>query len=275
MKHLFTALVAMIVMSATAQTFQPEFSKPRKAYVEMMAVPNHADSRYELGQEASLRVTAREGGKPLDGVWLRYKTGADMQQPATCDSIPFKQGETVIPMGSMIVPGFLACQYEFVVDGKRYADLVKVAYAPEQLQTLTPMPNDFRDFWGKALREARKVDLQPEVYDVPAATTEELETQLVRLRVGKDKWMWGYLTRPRDGKKHPVVLLPPGAGSTKTHPSDYFPGQGFIFLKIEIHDNDPRIPDAEYNKMRKKKCEGYTQRGLASRDTYYYKDVYV
>lgn len=274
-KYLFTAVVAVVALSATAQTFQSEFSKPRKSYVETVAVPNHADSRYELGQESALRVIARKGGKPLNGVWLRFKKGADMRVSADDDSIVFKNGEVVIPMGSMSVPGFLACQYEFVVEGKRYADIVKVAYAPEKIQTLTPMPEDFDDFWGKALKEAREVGLQPEVYDVPTATTELLESKLVRLRVGKEKSIWGYLTRPRDGKKHPVVLLPPGAGSTKTHPSDYFPHHGFIFLKIEIHDNDPRIPDAEYNKMRKKKCEGYTQRGLASRDTYYYKDVYV
>ena len=30
-----------------------------------------------------------------------------------------------------------------------------------------------------------------------------------------------------------------------------------------------------YNEMRQKKCDGYMRHGMASRDTYYYKDVYV
>ena len=46
--------------------------------------------------------------------------------------------------------------------------------------------------------------------------------------------MHGYLSRPLDGKQHPVVLVPPGAGSQKIYPSDYFPKAGMIYLKIEI-----------------------------------------
>ena len=46
-------------------------------------------------------------------------------------------------------------------------------------------------------------------------------------------------------------------------------------MKIEIHDNDQRLPDAEYNEMRARKCDGYMRRGMESKDTYYYKDVYV
>ena len=106
-------------------------------------------------------------------------------------------------------------------------------------------------------------------------TNAELETKLVRLHVGKKKWIYGYLTRPLDGQRHPVVLVPPGAGSNKIFPSDYFSREGFIYMKIEIHDNDPRLPDDEYNLMRQRKCDGYMRRGMESKDTYYYKDVYV
>ena len=50
-----------------AQQFQQEFGNPRKAFVEAIATPDHADSYYRLGQQAMLRVVAREGGVPLDG----------------------------------------------------------------------------------------------------------------------------------------------------------------------------------------------------------------
>jgi cephalosporin-C deacetylase-like acetyl esterase len=69
--------------------------------------------------------------------------------------------------------------------------------------------------------------------------------------------------------------VPPGAGSTKISPSDYFPRQGCIYMKIEIHDLDQLLPDEEYNKLRVTKSDGYQRRGMESRDTYYYKDVYV
>lgn len=280
-----------VLVPLAAQTFRQEFGNPRKAFVETVVTPDRADSYYRLGQSATLRVVAREGGMPLDGTVLRYKVGPEMFLPEAYDTAVFVRGEALVPMGTLMQPGFLACQYEFKAsDGRTYKDLVKLAYAPEQIRTFTPMPKDFGSFWQKALQEARKVDLEPEYFDVPDATNDRFVTKLVRLHVGKNKWMQGYLTIPRPHREglrvdepcsemgqglYPVVLCPPGAGSQKIYPSDYFPREGCIYLKIEIHDNDQRMPDDEYNRMRQAKCDGYMRRGMSSRDTYYYKDVYV
>ena len=272
---ILAALIALMAITAHAQRFQQEFGNPRKDYVEFVATPNHPDSRYQLGQTATLRIVAREGGRPLDGEKVIYRVGPEMLLPARSDTAVFVAGEATLCMGTMQDPGFLACKYEFSVEGKKYGDMVKVAYTPEQIKTFTPMPQDFDKFWSKTVAAARKVPLEPEYWAVADATDDKLETQLVRMHVGKDKWIFGYLTRPKDGKKHPVVLVPPGAGSNKITPSDYFSLKGFIYLKIEIHGNDPRLPDEEYNLMCKEKCDGYMRRGMESRDTYYYKDVYA
>lgn len=262
-------------VSLSAQQFRQEFGDPRKAFVEVVATPDHGDSYYRQGQPATLHIYAREGGVPLNGVTVKYRVGREMYLPKDADSTMFVGGEAVIRMGTMTEPGFLACKYEFMAGGKRQRDLVKVAFSPEQIRSFTEMPKDFTKFWQNALREARKVSLEPEYFDVPDATDDKIETKLVRLHVGKDKWIYGYLSRPLDGRQHPVVLVPPGAGSQKIYPSDYFPKEGMTYLKIEIHDNDQRIPDEEYNRMRAEKCSGYMRRGMASKDTYYYKDVYV
>ena len=279
MKNLFLLALLMSTQLATAQQFQQEFGNPRKVFVETVATPNHADSHYLLGQTATLRIIAREGGIPVEGTKLYYKVGPEMMVPEVVDSTTFIDGEAQICMGTMQQPGFLACHYQFKAsDGKTYRDLVKVAYEPEQIRTFATMPKDFETFWQKALKEARKVDLEPQYFDVPDATNDKFVTRLVRLHVGKSKWIYGMLTIPRSSNlsaKYPVVLCPPGAGSTKVTPSDYYGQEGMIYMKIEIHDNDPRLPDDEYNVMRQKKCNGYMRRGMESRDTYYYKDVYV
>ena len=276
MKNLFLLALLMNTLQATAQQFQQEFGNPRKPFVETVATPNHADSYYRLGQTATLRVVAREGGVPIEGTKLYYKVGPEMMTPVAVDSTTFIDGQAQIIMGTLQQPGFLACQYEFKAsDGKTYRDLVKVAYEPELIRSFTPMPRDFETFWQKALKEARKVDLEPQYFDVPDATNDKFVTRLVRLHVGKNKWIYGMLTIPVTQKKLPVVLCPPGAGSTKVFPSDDYGREDMIYMKIEIHDNDPRLPDDEYNVMRQKKCDGYMRRGMESRDTYYYKDVYV
>ena len=280
MKRLFFNILFLCLCGAesVAQGFRQEYGDARKTFVETVATPDHADSRYGLGQPAALRVVAREGGVPLEGTTIYYKVGSEMYLPEHYDSTAFVGGEAVLQMGTMQEPGFLACQYEFRAGGKTYKDLVKVAYEPEAIRTFTPMPKDFEAFWQKALKEARKVPLEPEYFDVPDATNDKFVTKLVRLHVGKEKWMQGYLTLPRHlegtGGRFPVVLCPPGAGSQKIYPSDYFPKEGCIYLKIEIHDNDQRLSDEAYAEERKK-CDGYMSRGMESRDTYYYKDVYV
>ena len=290
--YLTICLLCTVAGTAAAQKFQQEFGNPRKPFVEAVATPNHPDSYYAIGQQATLRIVAREGGVPLQDTWVRYKVGPEMLLPAAYDSTAFVGGEATIVMGTMQQPGFLACQYEFrTADGKTWKDLVKVAYAPEQIKTLTPLPADFNQFWQTALKEARKVPFEAEYRDIPDATNDRFVTKLVRLRVGKNKWMQGYLTMPKpalasgssasqEGQaplpaKYPVVLCPPGAGSQKISPSDYFPKEGCIYMKIEIHDNDQMLPDDAYNQMRQEKCDGYMRRGMASRDTYYYKEVYV
>lgn len=291
LKRQILPLVVALTLSLTlslplqAQRFAQEFGNPRKPFVEVVAMPNHADSHYAVGQTALLRIAAQEGGVPLNGTTVYFKVGPEMLLPEGSDSVTFSDGEAVIPMGTLTEPGFLACQYEFATaDGKKYSDLVKLAFSPEQIKAFTPMPKDFEQFWQKALKEARKVDLEPEYFDVPDATNDKLVTKLVRLHVGKDKWIYGMLTIPRSGslssgegggRGFPVVLCPPGAGSSKIFPSDYFGQEGMVYMKIEIHDNDPRMADDDYNRMRAEKCDGYMRRGMASKDTYYYKDVYV
>ncbi len=278
--HRFSTLftICLLLTSAHAQPFQPEFGSAKKTFVESIAIPDHVDSHYLLGQQAVLKVVAREGGQPVHGAMLYYQVGPEMMKPTQRDSVNFVNGEAIIPIGTLSEPGFLACRYEFrVTDGKTYQDLVKLAFAPEQIRPFTEKPKDFEAFWQKAVKEARKIALSPEYKAIPEASNADFETHLVRLHVGKEKWLQGYLTKPiaDSSRKYPVILCPPGAGSKKISPSDEFPKEGYIYLKIEIHDNDQTLDDKSYEAIRHEKCDDYMRRGMANKDTYYYKDVYV
>ena len=50
--------------------------------------------------------------------------------------------------------------------------LATSAYAPEQLQPVTKLPADFRDYWAKTLEEARKTPLNPLMTLLPERCTE-------------------------------------------------------------------------------------------------------
>lgn len=52
----------------------------------------------------------------------------------------------------MKTPGFLRCKVKAYVDGRTYEGLATSAYAPEQLQPITELPADFREYWAETLK---------------------------------------------------------------------------------------------------------------------------
>lgn len=262
--------IAAVSLSASAQ-----FSKPRREYVEYLMTTDHPDRNYSTGETPVIRIEAYKGGNPLDGVTLRYKTGDEMMA-MTADSVKFENGVALIPVGSRTTPGFRSCEWNFDVYGKKYKDLVKVSFSPEKIESLTPMPADFKKFWAKHLKAAEKIPLNPEITPLPQYSTDSVEVSLVKITVGPDgRNMYGYLTKPRDGKKHPVLFCPPGAGSKKIEPSTYYSENGFIYFNINIHSGcNPELPDEEYA-VAQKIADEYNRNGIADRDSFYYRDVYV
>ncbi len=271
-KTIIITLLAAFALSAAAQ-----FSKPRRNYVEWIVTVDRHDRIYRTGEKATVTVEALKGGMALDGVTLRYTTGDDMFLPnGTGDSTIFRNGKATIDLGTRTEPGFRACDLRFNVNGKTYKDLIKVAYNPSNIQSYTAQPSDFDSFWRKTLKEAGKVKLAPEVTPLPQYSTEKVEVSLVKLTVGPDgRNMYGYLTRPRDGKKHPVLFCPPGAGAAKINPYTYYSEQGFIYLNINIHSGcNPELDDKAYAEARKI-AEGYNRNGIGNKETFYYRSVYA
>lgn len=272
MKRLTVLLMlACIVISSVAQ-----FSKPRRSYVEYLVTADRPDRNYVAGTAASLTVEAYKGGVPLDGVPVYFRAGDDMLLSGDYDSVAFRHGRAVIPLGTRSEPGFRACDLRFTVCGKTYRELVKVAFSPDSIRPYTVMPDDFDSFWQKTLKEAAGTGLAPEITLLPSRSTDSVEVSLVKLNVGPGgRHVYGYLTRPRDGRPHPVLFCPPGAGASRIEPTTYYSERGFIYLNINIHNGcNPELDDEAYARA-KKQTEGYNRRGIGSRETFYYREVYA
>lgn len=253
-----------------------QFSAPRRAYVEHLVTTDHNDRIYRTGEDAKITIEAYKGGLPLDSVWVKYSLGDEMMKPEVSDSIMFEAGKAMIDLGSRSEPGFRTCNLRFTVYGKDYSDIVKVAYSPEDIKSVITDPKDFDKFWKKALADAEKVDLAPEITLLPEKSTENVEVSLVKINVGPDgRHFYGYLSRPKDGKKHPVLFCPPGAGANRISPYAKYSDEGFIYLSINIHDGcNPELGEDEYAAA-KALTEGYNRRGIESPETFYYRDVYA
>lgn len=271
--RLLSAAMTLLLVAVSASA---QFSKPRRQYVEYLVTASHADRNYRTGEQASLTIEAYKGGNALDGVTVHYRTGDEMFLPSTEDSVTFRHGKAVIPVGTRQEPGFRACSLRFSVYGKEYKDLVKLAFSPEAIKPFTTMPKDFDKFWQKALNEAARTDLSPEITPLPGRSTESVEAFLVKLNVGPDgRNMYGYLTKPRAKGKYPVLFCPPGAGANKIGFTTYYSEHGYIYLNVCIHSGcNPELSDDLYASARKV-ADGYERNGIADKNTFYYRSVYA
>ena len=253
-----------------------QMSKPKREYVEFLSITNHPDRNYALGDTAFVTLHAYAGGLPLNDIPVYYAVGNEMMPADRPDSILLCDGKAILPMGASHVPGFRSCSFRFKVAGKEYKDLIKVAYASEQIRPTIPYPDDFNAFWTRTLQEAEQsVPLNPVVTRLPQYDTNEAEVSLVKLDCGPNgRCIYGYLVKPKAEGTYPVVLYPPGAGSKKIVPEYDYTQAGFISLKIEIHGLSPELPDEIYEEQRKS-VEDYMYKGLNSPQSYYYKDVYI
>lgn len=253
-----------------------QFSKAGRVYLEHIVKASNIDRNYELGEEASIIIEAYMGGNPVDGVMVYYQTGDEMFPPQKKDSVRFKNGLAVMPVGTRTEPGFMSCSFSFKVYDQTVRDLINVAFAPEKLLPLTPVPRDFEAFWQKTLRETNKIALAPQLTHLPKYSTQTVDVYLVRLTVGANgRNMYGYLTKPKDGKKHPVLFQPPGAGNNKISPTTYYSDRGYIFLNVNIHsDCNSELDDASYAAIRKR-SDGYANKGIEDKESYYYREVYA
>jgi cephalosporin-C deacetylase-like acetyl esterase len=142
------------------------------------------------------------------------------------------------------------------------------------------MPKDFEKFWQQEIKKARSVDLDPHLTYLPQHSDDQVAVYLVRLTVGEGKTFYGYLSKPKivnsklSNGKFPMMFCPPGAGPYKRSPQKEFAYKGFVVLNIDIHGLNPELPK-EYFDTKWDETFDYWNRGLASRDSCYYRQVYA
>ena len=240
-----------------------------------MVLADHADCHYRIGEEPRLRIFAKEGGSGLNGIQIHYEAGNDRMDPDMRGTTTFLRGEAHVPVGTMTTPGFRYCTLHFSVKGERYTETVKVGFSAKEIEPAIVNPLDFDLFWFQTLKKAEKLPLVSEVVEIPEFTTEEIRTLMVRIPCDEQGGsIYGYVSIPNDGEKHPVLLVPPGAGTKRINPSTIYAKAGFITFTMEVHGMPMNASD-EFIASEKERLGDYWFTGIEDRDTYYYKRIYT
>ena len=271
-------LVIYICVICCSLIAQAENYPHRSDYL-WLTVPNHADWLYKVGEKAKVEVTFCLYGIPQD-VEVQYEIGPDEMPATSKGKAMLKNGRAVIDMGTMRQPGFLDLRLTASVADKTYKHHVKVGFSPELLKPYTKNPADFDAFWKANLEEARKTPVTVSCVKSDKYTTDEVDCYLLKIRTDKRHSVYGYLTRPKQAGKYPVVLCPPGAGiKTIKEPmrNHYYAKNGFIRLEMEIHGLHPEMTDEQFKEISAAFSDenGYVENGLDDRDNYYMKHVYT
>ena len=261
---LMLALVALLPVSAQI----------RGNNIVVTVEPDHQDWHYQLGQTAKFTVEVRRSGTLVDGVAIDYAAGPEMYQTDK-KSLTLKDG-TLQLKGTMKQAGFYRVDVTAHVDGKDYKGACAAAFAPEQLQPSTVMPQDFEQFWQQAIEEARHTDLDPTKRLLPERCTKDVNVYEVSFN--NARWgsrTYGILCVPVKEGKFPALLRVPGAGVRPYGGDSYTASQGAVTLEIGIHGIPVTMEQKVYDNLGNGALNGYWEWGMDDRDKSYYKHVII
>ena len=141
--------------------------------IRVVVSPNHTDWTYQLKEKCTFNIQVYKAQNLLPGAVIDYELGPEMYPTEIKKGIVLKNGEITVK-SSMDKPGFIRCKVKAHVNGRIYEGIASAAYAPEKIQAKVKNPNDFDDFWDKALEEARQTPLQPTMELIPERCTEKV-----------------------------------------------------------------------------------------------------
>ena len=241
--------------------------------INVMVTPDHSDWHYEVGQTAQFKVCVTKENTPLAGVTVDYAAGPEMYQDVKKQGVVLKDG-TLTLKGKMTKPGFYRVDVKAIVNGKEYKGACSAAFSPEKLQPTTMMPDDFCDYWQHAIREARRVDLNPTKRLLPERCTKDVNVYEVSFQ--NIAWNWrtyGILCVPVKEGRYPALLRVPGAGVRSYGGDIYTASQGAVTLEIGIHGISVTMDQKVYDDVFNGALMNYWNWGMDNRDDSYYKRV--
>lgn len=271
-----------IVLLLLVMSMLPLNAQIRGSEITVMVTPDHQDWTYRVGETCRFTVSVLRSGTLIDNALVDFEAGPEMYPEVKKTGVVLKDG-TMKHQGTMKVPGFYRLSVTAHVNGKDYKGACGAAFSPEQLQPSTVMPNDFQQFWQRAIAEARKTDLNPTKRLLPERCTKDVNVYEVSFNnILPNYRTYGILCVPVDKEKdpakagrYPALLRVPGAGVRPYGGDVYTASQGAITLEIGIHGIPVTMDQKVYDDIYSGALTGYWEFNMDNRDKHYYKRVIV
>lgn len=266
------ALCAASWLCASAAAVQPVY--------KMTVETNHPDAVYQQNEPVEFIVRVLKDGTPVSGETLRWQTTKD-------NFSEISRGSEVLPNGIATLsarlnePGFINCVATLSSGQKKEPSVaIAAAVAPLSIRPSTPAPADFIDFWRELKTAQSNVPFN--LKTTPVATTKTFAATVQTQEIAADSLggpLTGFLAMPKNAKPGslPAILLLHGAGvgTSRKWMADERAADGMLALDMNAHGIANDKPRAFYNALKEGQLKGYEQQGQGSRDTIYYKGMYL
>ncbi len=250
-------------------------AQPRMQKVQVMAVPDHSNALYKVGETVKMKLMAFHCGMALNDVAVHYEVSEDLMAPHKEDSVKLRGNEAVVEVGTMKKPGYLRVKARVKMDGKWYSVLSTVGFDTEKLVPSVTVPADFMGFWNRGLEQLTKVALDPEMELIEERCTKTVDVYHISYgNIGGSR-MYGMLTMPKAPGKYPAILRFPGAGVGEKGGDIAHAERGVIVLELGIHGIPVNLKGSIYEDLANGVLLNYPTDGLNDRDTYFYRRVYL
>jgi cephalosporin-C deacetylase len=244
--------------------------------VVVKVTADHPDWLYKINEKVIFNISVTLDGKPFTAAKLSYEIGPEKMPPTQKGDVQLKGTDVVLEGGTMQAGGFLRCIATVEYEGKKYRGLATAAFSPETIQPTTVMPNNFLDFWTKAIAENAKVPMDVRIELMPNLGNDKVNVYQVNMQNHKiGMRLYGMLSMPKTPGKYPAVLRVPGAGVRSYKGDVKLAEKGIIHFEIGIHGIPVNLDSIVYENLRYGALLGYPVFNLDNPDEYYYKRVYL
>lgn len=233
---------------------------------------------YAQGEKVNFVITLSHDGDLVDGQQVLWHISKDNVPPSSSGEVTLQQGRAVVS-GSLDEPGFLLCRVTLKAEGLE-KDVVSYGGAgidPLEIKPSMPVPDDFNQFWEQEVGRLKKIPVNARLTPVNSP-----EKGIILMDVQADaveQPVSGYLARPEGAQKGtlPAILTVHGAGvvSASRAGSANWAKRGFLALDINAHGLPNGHPREFYKNLADGELKDYRGRGRDSRDTIYFKDMFV
>lgn len=250
---------------------------------------NHANGIYKKGEEIVVTGTLLRNGKPAPEYKLRAVTKWENKVVASptfpCDGTPFtvkytsdKPGwayfyfQVIGPDGKPVVE---PVQNPIQRIKKTVAAEIGAMVAPEELTYPQECPADFDAFWKNELDKLAKVPIEPVVTKIDC-NVKGIDLYTVSVPAGVDMPVTGYLAIPTGAKAKSLpayqTFLSGWVGDANRNEAIAVAKQGAIALITTWHGYEVNHQPRQWYLDRIKTD---LHKGAESRDTFYYRSMYV